>query len=62
MFFFIQVIPGYIQKNPELLTTGIPTLDQIVYVVLSTAMFIAGLMSAILDNTIPGKASFVSAR
>ncbi|XP_043205002.1 solute carrier family 23 member 2-like [Amphibalanus amphitrite] len=48
------VIPGYIEKNPTLLTTGIPTLDHMSYVVLSTAMFVAGLISAVLDNTIPG--------
>ena len=53
-FAWLQVVPGYIEKNPGLVETGIPTLDQIVYVMLSTAMFMAGLISALLDNTVPG--------
>ena len=55
--FFLQVLSGYVEQNPEMFATGLPTLDQMVYAVLSTAMFVAGLSAAILDNTIPGMIS-----
>jgi len=48
------IIPSYVTKNPEVFATGITTLDQIIYVILSTVMFLAGVIACFLDNTIPG--------
>lgn len=37
------------------LSTGSTELDQVLIVLLSTAMFVGGLLGFILDNTVPGK-------
>jgi len=41
--------------NPESVKTGSDVADQIIVVILSTGMFIAGIFGFVLDNTIPGK-------
>uniref|UniRef100_A0A803VZX2 Solute carrier family 23 member 1 n=1 Tax=Ficedula albicollis TaxID=59894 RepID=A0A803VZX2_FICAL len=47
-------IPNWANKNSTLLETGIMQLDQVILVLLTTGMFVGGLLGFILDNTIPG--------
>uniref|UniRef100_A0A8C5KY06 Solute carrier family 23 member 4 n=1 Tax=Jaculus jaculus TaxID=51337 RepID=A0A8C5KY06_JACJA len=47
-------IPNWVNKNPEKLQTGILQLDQVIQVLLTTGMFVGGLLGFVLDNTIPG--------
>ncbi|CAI9563163.1 unnamed protein product [Staurois parvus] len=47
-------IPNWVNKNAELLETGIIGLDQVILVLLTTGMFVGGSLGFILDNTIPG--------
>ncbi|KAM9389282.1 solute carrier family 23 member 1-like [Phaethornis superciliosus] len=47
-------IPNWASKNSALLETGIIQLDQVIQVLLTTGMFVGGLLGLILDNTIPG--------
>ncbi|KAM7055915.1 solute carrier family 23 member 1-like isoform 1-T1 [Acridotheres tristis] len=47
-------IPNWASKNSTLLETGIIQLDQVILVLLTTGMFVGGLLGFILDNTIPG--------
>ncbi|KFU90660.1 Solute carrier family 23 member 1, partial [Chaetura pelagica] len=47
-------IPNWASKNSTLLETGIIQLDQVIQVLLTTGMFVGGLLGFILDNTIPG--------
>uniref|UniRef100_A0A8C5U3I3 Solute carrier family 23 member 1 n=1 Tax=Malurus cyaneus samueli TaxID=2593467 RepID=A0A8C5U3I3_9PASS len=47
-------IPSWASKNSTLLETGIIQLDQVILVLLTTSMFVGGLLGFILDNTIPG--------
>lgn len=46
--------PTWIEDNPNSIKTGNFELDQIIKIILGTDMFIAGIIAAILDNTIPG--------
>ncbi|TMS05099.1 Solute carrier family 23 member 2 [Larimichthys crocea] len=48
------VIPNWILKYPEAITTGVVELDQMLQVLLTTSMFVGGFFGFILDNTIPG--------
>ncbi|XP_078522765.1 solute carrier family 23 member 2 [Lissotriton helveticus] len=52
--FFGLVLPSYLKENP--LVTGIAEIDQVLNVLLTTAMFVGGCVAFILDNTIPGSA------
>ncbi|XP_018424226.1 PREDICTED: solute carrier family 23 member 2 [Nanorana parkeri] len=52
--FFGLMLPSYLKENP--LVTGIVGIDQILNVLLTTAMFVGGCTAFILDNTIPGTA------
>ncbi|XP_005144406.1 solute carrier family 23 member 1-like [Melopsittacus undulatus] len=47
-------VPNWANKNSTLLETGIIQLDQVIQVLLTTGMFVGGLLGFILDNTIPG--------
>ncbi|XP_063252294.1 solute carrier family 23 member 1-like isoform X6 [Prinia subflava] len=47
-------IPNWASKNSAVLETGIIQLDQVILVLLTTGMFVGGLLGFILDNTIPG--------
>ncbi|OXB75396.1 UNVERIFIED_CONTAM: hypothetical protein H355_010598 [Colinus virginianus] len=47
-------VPNWASKNNMLLETGIIQLDQVIQVLLTTGMFVGGLLGFILDNTIPG--------
>lgn len=48
MFWKNKSLPSYI-------ITGIVEIDQVLNVLLTTAMFVGGSVAFILDNTIPGK-------
>uniref|UniRef100_A0AAY4D6P5 Solute carrier family 23 member 2 n=1 Tax=Denticeps clupeoides TaxID=299321 RepID=A0AAY4D6P5_9TELE len=50
--FFGLVLPSYLRSNP--LVTGIVEVDQVLNVLLTTAMFVGGSVAFVLDNTIPG--------
>ncbi|NXY90888.1 S23A1 protein, partial [Alcedo cyanopectus] len=47
-------VPNWASKNNTLLETGIIQLDQVIQVLLTTGMFVGGLLGFLLDNTIPG--------
>lgn len=47
-------VPNWANKNNTLLETEIIQLDQVIQVLLTTGMFVGGLLGFILDNTIPG--------
>ncbi|XP_058390763.1 solute carrier family 23 member 1-like [Diceros bicornis minor] len=47
-------IPNWVNRNAEKLQTGILQLDQVIQVLLTTNMFVGGLLGFLLDNTIPG--------
>eukprot|EP00058_Branchiostoma_floridae_P015222 XP_002600710.1 hypothetical protein BRAFLDRAFT_83451 [Branchiostoma floridae] len=51
---FGLVLPSWLNKNPGAINTGVPALDQVLTVILSTNMAVGGLIGLILDNTIPG--------
>uniref|UniRef100_A0A8C9U6M8 Solute carrier family 23 member 2 n=1 Tax=Scleropages formosus TaxID=113540 RepID=A0A8C9U6M8_SCLFO len=50
--FFGLMLPSYLKENP--LVTGIAEIDQVLNVLLTTAMFVGGSVAFVLDNTIPG--------
>lgn len=43
--------------NPLTYSTGVPEVDQILTVLLTTEMFVGGCLAFILDNTVPGTGS-----
>ena len=50
-------MPNWITKKQaeeKFELTGVDELDQIIIVLLSTSMILAGMMAFVLDNTIPG--------
>ncbi|XP_072368314.1 solute carrier family 23 member 1 isoform X2 [Scyliorhinus torazame] len=52
--FFGLTLPNYLDANPTVINTGIPEINQILTVLLTTEMFVGGCLAFILDNTIPG--------
>ncbi|XP_076612790.1 solute carrier family 23 member 1-like [Chaetodon auriga] len=52
--FSALVIPNWTLKNPDFFKTGVQEIDQIVYILLTTHMFVGGFLGFFLDNTIPG--------
>ncbi|XP_072015035.1 solute carrier family 23 member 2-like [Amphiura filiformis] len=52
--FMGMLIPYWAGNNRELIETGILELDQIIIVLLTTGMFIGGVLAFFLDNIIPG--------
>ncbi|KAG8579258.1 hypothetical protein GDO81_010778 [Engystomops pustulosus] len=52
--FFGLVLPNFLDSNPNYIKTGLPELDQILTVLLTTEMFVGGCIAFFLDNTIPG--------
>ncbi|KFP08219.1 Solute carrier family 23 member 1, partial [Calypte anna] len=52
--FFGLTLPSYLDSHPKAINTGVPELDQILTVLLTTEMFVGGTIAFILDNTIPG--------
>ncbi|NXF70602.1 S23A1 protein, partial [Sclerurus mexicanus] len=53
--FFGLTLPNYLDSHPGAINTGVPELDQILTVLLTTEMFVGGTIAFVLDNTIPGK-------
>ncbi|XP_066302083.1 solute carrier family 23 member 1-like [Branchiostoma lanceolatum] len=51
---FGLVLPFWLKANPGAINTGVPELDQVLTVLLSTNMAVGGLIGLILDNTVPG--------
>ncbi|XP_054474380.1 solute carrier family 23 member 1-like isoform X3 [Anoplopoma fimbria] len=51
--FSALVIPNFIMKNPDLLQTGVKEVDQVLRILLTTNMFVGGVLGFFLDNTIP---------
>ncbi|XP_057234681.1 solute carrier family 23 member 1 isoform X2 [Malurus melanocephalus] len=52
--FFGLTLPNYLDSHPGAINTGVPELDQILTVLLTTEMFVGGIIAFVLDNTIPG--------
>lgn len=52
--FFGIAIPEWLKSQHDVIHTGILSVDQLIQVLLSTHMFIGGLIGFVLDNTIPG--------
>ncbi|NWI62111.1 S23A1 protein, partial [Todus mexicanus] len=52
--FFGLTLPSYLDSHPGAINTGVPELDQILTVLLTTEMFVGGTIAFVLDNTIPG--------
>ncbi|XP_055574655.1 solute carrier family 23 member 1 isoform X5 [Falco cherrug] len=52
--FFGLTLPNYLDSHPKAINTGVPELDQILTVLLTTEMFVGGIIAFVLDNTIPG--------
>ncbi|NWW95148.1 S23A1 protein, partial [Rhynochetos jubatus] len=52
--FFGLTLPNYLDSHPKAINTGVPELDQILTVLLTTEMFVGGTIAFVLDNTIPG--------
>ncbi|CAL8401406.1 unnamed protein product [Boreogadus saida] len=52
--FFGLTLPNYLDTHPGSIKTGVSEVDQIVTVLLSTEMFVGGILAFCLDNTIPG--------
>ena len=58
--FFALVLSKWIGKNPNSISFGddnnlaLQTFSQVIKVLLSTSMFVAGFLGFLLDNTIPG--------
>ncbi|XP_063059835.1 solute carrier family 23 member 1 [Engraulis encrasicolus] len=48
------MLPSYLDAHPGAIQTGVPELDQIFTVLLTTEMFVGGFIAFALDNTIPG--------
>ena len=48
-------VANWIKGNPGVIQTGVDVLDQIFTVLLSSALFLGGLIGFIFDNTLPGK-------
>ncbi|KAJ7401249.1 Solute carrier family 23 member 1 [Pitangus sulphuratus] len=55
--FFGLTLPNYLDSHPGAINTGVPELDQILTVLLTTEMFVGGTIAFVLDNTIPGNSA-----
>ncbi|XP_077869170.1 solute carrier family 23 member 1-like [Saccoglossus kowalevskii] len=53
-FFMGILVPTWMKNNEGIIDTGVRELDQIITVLLSTGMFIGGMIGFLFDNTIPG--------
>ncbi|XP_041370464.1 solute carrier family 23 member 2-like [Gigantopelta aegis] len=47
-------VPQYLESNPDAIDTGSKEFDQVLNVLLGTAMFVGGILGCILDNIVPG--------
>ncbi|XP_070531836.1 solute carrier family 23 member 1-like [Ptychodera flava] len=50
------MVPNWISENPDAINTGNAEADDVLMVLLTTGMFVAGIVGFFLDNTIPGTA------
>ncbi|XP_076437316.1 solute carrier family 23 member 1-like [Babylonia areolata] len=50
------MIPEFMKKHPDAIDTGSTEGDQVLRVLLGTAMFVGGVTAFFLDNTVPGTA------
>ncbi|XP_022342795.2 solute carrier family 23 member 2-like isoform X1 [Crassostrea virginica] len=48
------MIPSYLQTRNNIINTGNTEADQVLVVLLSTSMFVGGVVGFLLDNTVPG--------
>ncbi|XP_061189683.1 solute carrier family 23 member 1-like isoform X2 [Saccostrea echinata] len=48
------MIPNYLNKRKGVINTGNKEADQVILVLLSTSMFVGGVVGFLLDNTVPG--------
>lgn len=48
------MIPSYLEKRKGVIDTGNREADQVIVVLLSTSMFVGGVVGFLLDNTVPG--------
>ncbi|CAD5114783.1 DgyrCDS3826 [Dimorphilus gyrociliatus] len=53
-FFFGMAVPQWVKANPHAIDTGSPTADSALTVLISTSMFVGGVIGFFLDNTVPG--------
>lgn len=54
-FFPLQALPKWMIAHPDAIQTGIPVLDNVLTVLLSTSILVGGILGCFLDNLIPGK-------
>ncbi|PIK41889.1 hypothetical protein BSL78_21263, partial [Apostichopus japonicus] len=47
-------LPDYIQENPGVINTGLPTFDSSVSILLETGIFVGFVVAVFFDNVIPG--------
>ncbi|XP_064467307.1 solute carrier family 23 member 1-like [Ornithodoros turicata] len=52
--FFGMMISNWTSQHPEAIQTGNKIMDQTIVILLSTSMFVGGVIGIFLDNTIPG--------
>ena len=53
-FFCGLAIPDWLRENNDAIQTGSTAANQILNVLLSTSMFVGGIIAMVLDNTVPG--------
>ncbi|KAK2172435.1 hypothetical protein NP493_959g01063 [Ridgeia piscesae] len=49
-----MMLPRWVEEHPGVIHTGFPELDQVLTVLLTTAMFVGGFVGCVLDNIVPG--------
>ncbi|KAK2148012.1 hypothetical protein LSH36_521g01021 [Paralvinella palmiformis] len=49
-----MTLPGWLKANPGLIDTGYSEVDQLLTVILTTEMFVGGVLACLLDNILPG--------
>lgn len=49
-----QALPKWMIQHPDAIQTGLPILDNILTVLLSTSILVGGLLGCLMDNLIPG--------
>ncbi|KAK2172433.1 hypothetical protein NP493_959g01036 [Ridgeia piscesae] len=49
-----MMLPPWVKGHPGVIKTGVAGLDQVLTVLLTTAMFVGGFVGCVLDNTVPG--------
>ncbi|ESO95053.1 hypothetical protein LOTGIDRAFT_160815 [Lottia gigantea] len=48
------MMPYWVKKNPKGIETGVEEVDRVLTMLISNGIFIAGVVSCFLDNTVPG--------